>query len=267
MLGLLKSSEPPDAVFCASDILGMGALRAAREFGVKVPQQIAILGFDDLDVLAYIGLTTIRQHLEESGRLAVESASFASRKSHAPGSKNSIESRSDRTLDVPDASVSKGGAQSQQPNTNSHIEPNRKISRRSKNETFNNFGGSDRRFGNPCPCGTPATPAPTQAPPAAQPTAVPAQPTAAPAQPTAAPAQPTSAPAAGADNTAGANEANARAAGLTFLADAYAGKYKGKTVTMTGPQVAEDEVKMQQQLQSVHRATGINVAVHRLERF
>jgi LacI family transcriptional regulator len=70
--GLLQCPEPPTAIFCASDTQAMGALQAARERGLRVPNDMAILGFDDLDVAAYIGLSTIRQHLEESGRLAAE---------------------------------------------------------------------------------------------------------------------------------------------------------------------------------------------------
>lgn len=69
---LLDLPQPPTAVFCASDTQAMGALKAARARGMRVPQDIAIMGFDDLDIADYIGLTTIRQHLEESGRMAVE---------------------------------------------------------------------------------------------------------------------------------------------------------------------------------------------------
>ncbi len=69
---LLELPNPPTAVFCASDTQALGALKAAREHGLNVPRDVAVLGFDDLDFAEYIGLTTIRQHLEESGRLAVE---------------------------------------------------------------------------------------------------------------------------------------------------------------------------------------------------
>lgn len=68
----LNLPTPPTAVFCASDTQAMGALKAARQRGVRVPDDVAIIGFDDLDIADYIGLTTVRQHLEESGRLAVE---------------------------------------------------------------------------------------------------------------------------------------------------------------------------------------------------
>ena len=50
----------------------MGALKAARDRGVRVPDQVAIMGFDDLDTAEYIGLTTVRQQLEELGQIAVE---------------------------------------------------------------------------------------------------------------------------------------------------------------------------------------------------
>ncbi|HSN94538.1 MAG TPA: substrate-binding domain-containing protein, partial [Anaerolineaceae bacterium] len=44
----------------------------ARQLNVKIPEQLAIIGFDDLDMAEYEDLTTIRQHLDESGRIAVE---------------------------------------------------------------------------------------------------------------------------------------------------------------------------------------------------
>jgi len=69
---LLDLPKPPTAIFCSSDTQALGALQAARARGLRVPQDVAIMGFDDLDIAAYIGLTTIRQHLEESGQLAVE---------------------------------------------------------------------------------------------------------------------------------------------------------------------------------------------------
>lgn len=67
---LLARPDPPTFVFCTSDVHAMGVLRAARELGIAVPQQLAVAGFDDLDVAEYIGLTTIRQPLDESGRIA-----------------------------------------------------------------------------------------------------------------------------------------------------------------------------------------------------
>lgn len=69
---LLSLTERPTAIFVTSDILALGAIKAARDLGLKIPTDIAILGFDDLDIADYIGLTTVRQSLDESGRIAVE---------------------------------------------------------------------------------------------------------------------------------------------------------------------------------------------------
>ncbi len=69
---LLSLPEPPDAIFTASDTQAMGVLKAAQERGLVVPQDLAIVGFDDSEAAEYIGLTTVRQPLEESGRAAVD---------------------------------------------------------------------------------------------------------------------------------------------------------------------------------------------------
>ncbi len=69
---LLSLAEPPDGIFAASDTQAMGVLKAARKRNIQVPEQLAVMGFDDIDVADYIGLTTIRQPLEESGRVAVD---------------------------------------------------------------------------------------------------------------------------------------------------------------------------------------------------
>jgi LacI family transcriptional regulator len=64
----------PDAVFVASDAMAMGALRALRIKGVSVPDQIAVVGFDDLPPAATSNppLTTIRQPIKRIGALAAE---------------------------------------------------------------------------------------------------------------------------------------------------------------------------------------------------
>lgn len=69
---LLDLPEPPTAIFAASDTQAIGVLQAARERQIDVPGHLAVIGFDDVDMAEYIGLTTIRQPLEESGRVAVE---------------------------------------------------------------------------------------------------------------------------------------------------------------------------------------------------
>lgn len=69
---LLSLRKPPTAIFTTSDIQALSVLKVARGMGIKVPDNLAVIGFDDLDMADYAGLTTIRQHLDESGRLAAE---------------------------------------------------------------------------------------------------------------------------------------------------------------------------------------------------
>jgi LacI family transcriptional regulator len=69
---LLNLPDPPTAIFAATDFQALGVLKAARQLNIRVPEQLAVIGFDDLDIAEYVDLTTISQHLDESGRLAVE---------------------------------------------------------------------------------------------------------------------------------------------------------------------------------------------------
>jgi len=64
----------PDAVFAASDIMAIGAMRAIREAGLRVPEDIALVGFDDLPLatMPEPRLTTIRQPVYQFGVKAVE---------------------------------------------------------------------------------------------------------------------------------------------------------------------------------------------------
>lgn len=60
---LLERDDPPDAIFCASDIIALGAIDQARELGVGVPEDLSIIGFDDIPMARWssYSLTTIRQ--------------------------------------------------------------------------------------------------------------------------------------------------------------------------------------------------------------
>jgi len=68
----LQRADRPTAIFAANDLQGIAIMRAARDLNIRVPEDIAILGFGNLDLAEYVGLTTINQHLDESGRTAVE---------------------------------------------------------------------------------------------------------------------------------------------------------------------------------------------------
>lgn len=65
---LLSGADRPDAVFAASDLLAAGVLAAARSLGLAVPEDVAVVGFDDDTLAEALGLTSIRQPFEESGR-------------------------------------------------------------------------------------------------------------------------------------------------------------------------------------------------------
>jgi len=69
---LLCLPEPPTAVFAASDTQALGVLEAANAEGFSVPDDLSLVGFDDLEVAPYVGLTTVHQPLEESGRQGIE---------------------------------------------------------------------------------------------------------------------------------------------------------------------------------------------------
>jgi DNA-binding LacI/PurR family transcriptional regulator len=69
---LLAGDEPPTAVFAASDLQALGVLEAAQAVGLEVPRDLSIVGFDDIEVAGYAGLTTVAQPLEESGRRGAE---------------------------------------------------------------------------------------------------------------------------------------------------------------------------------------------------
>jgi LacI family transcriptional regulator len=66
--------QEPDAVFVASDTMALGTLRALREAGRRVPDEVAVVGFDDMPHAATADppLTTIRQPIQRAGALAVE---------------------------------------------------------------------------------------------------------------------------------------------------------------------------------------------------
>jgi DNA-binding LacI/PurR family transcriptional regulator len=71
---LLRVAEPATAVFCYNDMTAIGALKGLGEHGLRVPEDISIVGFDDLPLASYMRppLTTVRQPKHEMGRLAAQ---------------------------------------------------------------------------------------------------------------------------------------------------------------------------------------------------
>jgi len=66
---LLVRPDAPTAVFAASDTQAMGVLRAAQRCGKHVPGDLSIMGFDDIEAAALLGLSTVRQPLRRSGEV------------------------------------------------------------------------------------------------------------------------------------------------------------------------------------------------------
>lgn len=69
---LLAMEDPPTAIFAASDVQAMGVLQAAQALGTRVPEELAVIGFDDVEEASVLGLTTVRQPLRETGARAVD---------------------------------------------------------------------------------------------------------------------------------------------------------------------------------------------------
>jgi DNA-binding LacI/PurR family transcriptional regulator len=69
---LLRLPDPPTAIFAASDVQAMGVLAAARSMRLRVPQDLAVIGFDDIEVAEVLGLTTVHQPLRDTGARGVE---------------------------------------------------------------------------------------------------------------------------------------------------------------------------------------------------
>ncbi|MGH9159393.1 MAG: LacI family DNA-binding transcriptional regulator, partial [Vicinamibacteraceae bacterium] len=71
---LLGNDHRFTALFAFNDVYAIGAVRALREAGLRVPEDVSVVGFDDIPSAAYQhpGLTTVRQPLREMGRLAAQ---------------------------------------------------------------------------------------------------------------------------------------------------------------------------------------------------
>lgn len=69
---LLQLPDRPTAIFAASDTQALGVLEAAQDQHLQVPQDLSVIGYDDIEISEYIGLTTMRQRLYESGKRGVE---------------------------------------------------------------------------------------------------------------------------------------------------------------------------------------------------
>lgn len=75
MAALLDRGERPDAVFAYNDLIAIGAMRTLSERGLRIPEDVAVVGFDDIEESLYgaTTLTTVAPDKEAIARLAVDS--------------------------------------------------------------------------------------------------------------------------------------------------------------------------------------------------
>jgi len=73
-LDLIGTAQPPTAIVCGNDVVAMGVLSAARSMGLRVPEDLTVIGFDDIRMAAWplINLTTVHCDLELMAKEAVE---------------------------------------------------------------------------------------------------------------------------------------------------------------------------------------------------
>jgi len=71
---VLDLADRPTAIFAGSDQQALGVYEAARQRGLRIPQDLSVVGFDDLPVARWVSppLTTVRQPLAEMGRAAAQ---------------------------------------------------------------------------------------------------------------------------------------------------------------------------------------------------
>jgi LacI family transcriptional regulator len=71
-LQLLSLENPPTAIFAANDQSALGVYQAAEELGMRIPDDLSVVGFDNISEARFVGLTTIDQFLDEMGYVAVQ---------------------------------------------------------------------------------------------------------------------------------------------------------------------------------------------------
>jgi LacI family transcriptional regulator len=71
---ILLERNPPSAIFAGNDMIGIGVLRAAAERNVRVPSELSVIGFDDIQMSRYVypALTTVGQSILQLGEMAAE---------------------------------------------------------------------------------------------------------------------------------------------------------------------------------------------------
>jgi LacI family transcriptional regulator len=71
-LQLLSLDDPPTAIFAANDQSAIGVFQAAEKLGLRIPEDLSVVGFDNISEAKYLGLTTIDQFLADMGYVAIQ---------------------------------------------------------------------------------------------------------------------------------------------------------------------------------------------------
>jgi len=71
---ILNTKKPPTAIYCANDLMAVGAIRAVQDLGLRVPDDVAVAGFDDLETARYVDIpvTTVRPPREQAAAKAFD---------------------------------------------------------------------------------------------------------------------------------------------------------------------------------------------------
>jgi len=69
---LLSRDEPPTAIFASNDQTAMGVFQVAQELGIRIPDDLSVIGFDNITESKYMGLTTVDQFISEMGYVATQ---------------------------------------------------------------------------------------------------------------------------------------------------------------------------------------------------
>jgi LacI family transcriptional regulator len=72
MEALINKHQDVTAVFATSDVQAIGALKTLREAGLRIPDDVALVGYDDIKTSAYIGLSSVDQAMQQIGRSATK---------------------------------------------------------------------------------------------------------------------------------------------------------------------------------------------------
>lgn len=70
MTSILHADERPTGIVAMADEMAIGAMQVAHDLGLRIPEDLSIVGFDDHDLAEYLGLTTVRQDVSAQGRAA-----------------------------------------------------------------------------------------------------------------------------------------------------------------------------------------------------